>query len=562
MAIQIYWVVYANGAGKPSNDQIRLGQNSSGAAALKSGSATYTAGGTLTFPPAITGLTANTPYQEAFVAYDDVALTYNTSVESAAITTLAATITGTSTGTFTLSGASTGALGITGTSTDAFTLTGVSTGTIAQATTSGTSTGTFTLTGVSTGLIAQATTSGTSTGTFTLTGTATGTIVAGGVVDPPWANVVTLLHNDGAGVNFVDSSQYNWTITNVSATHGTPAKFGDAAQLFPGYFSIDGTNPAFAFGTDDLTVELQIYKATVGRGFFIGWTGPGGDFRLGLNSSFNDLDFSLPGGGSGRTVTTLTNSAYTWIVVTRAAGRWTIWQNLAQVWTDASGPASSSTPSGPMYYGRDATGNSIAGGLLDEVRITKGLALYTQANPPTTLPTAPYPDGGPITGISGLSTGVFTLTGTATGTIAVVADTGNSFGTFTLTGTSTGKLGLSATSTGTFTLAGTSTGTISRSMTGTSDVLFTLTGLSTGIIGDGGLCPGLPPGWVMTKVLETVPNPNGPNFALPYFVRWTYITTDENGQFVCASGADTDCCAQAHAMAEQRTQKRPYNEAI
>ena len=66
----------------------------------------------------------------------------------------------------------------------------------------------------------------------------------------------------------------------------------------------------------------------------------------------------------------------------------------------------------------------------------------------------------------------------------------------------------------------------------------------------------------MTKVLEDVPNPNGPNFALPYFRRWTYITTDENGQFVCASGADTDCCAQAHAMAEQRTQQRPYNEAI
>jgi len=91
MAITIYWVVYANGAGKPSNDQIRLGQNSGGTAALESGSALYTAGGTLTFPPVITVLAPNTAYQEAFVAYDDVALTYSNSVESATITTEAIT---------------------------------------------------------------------------------------------------------------------------------------------------------------------------------------------------------------------------------------------------------------------------------------------------------------------------------------------------------------------------------------------------------------------------------------------------------------------------------------
>jgi hypothetical protein len=85
MAITIYWVVYANGAGKPSNDQIRLGQNASGGPALRSGSGPYTAGGTYTFPPTITGLDPNTAYQEAFVSWDGA--TYGNSVESAAITT-------------------------------------------------------------------------------------------------------------------------------------------------------------------------------------------------------------------------------------------------------------------------------------------------------------------------------------------------------------------------------------------------------------------------------------------------------------------------------------------
>jgi len=92
MATTIYWVVYANGAGLPSNDQIRLGQNSSGGAALASGSAAYTSPGTYTFPPAFTGLSPNTPYQEAFVAYDDVALAYSNRVESATITTTGGTV--------------------------------------------------------------------------------------------------------------------------------------------------------------------------------------------------------------------------------------------------------------------------------------------------------------------------------------------------------------------------------------------------------------------------------------------------------------------------------------
>lgn len=71
----------------------------------------------------------------------------------------------------------------------------------------------------------------------------------------------------------------------------------------------------------------------------------------------------------------------------------------------------------------------------------------------------------------------------------------------------------------------------------------------------------LPPGWVITKTLEEVPNPNIPQFALPGFVRWTYICTDQNNQFVCASGSEDDCINQAQAMAESRTQQQPYNEA-
>jgi len=69
----------------------------------------------------------------------------------------------------------------------------------------------------------------------------------------------------------------------------------------------------------------------------------------------------------------------------------------------------------------------------------------------------------------------------------------------------------------------------------------------------------LPPGWVITPLVETVPNPNvGTPAAGPYFVRQTYICTDAAGGYVCSSGALEDCQSQAQAMAQARTQQQPY----
>ena len=68
----------------------------------------------------------------------------------------------------------------------------------------------------------------------------------------------------------------------------------------------------------------------------------------------------------------------------------------------------------------------------------------------------------------------------------------------------------------------------------------------------------LPDGWVITKTLESVPNPNfssGVPYGLPFFTRWTYICTDENDQFVCASGSEEDCQTQALTMAQSQTQR-------
>lgn len=65
----------------------------------------------------------------------------------------------------------------------------------------------------------------------------------------------------------------------------------------------------------------------------------------------------------------------------------------------------------------------------------------------------------------------------------------------------------------------------------------------------------LPPGWVITEVLETVPDPNRRTSG---FVRRTFVCNDQNNQFVCASGALEDCEAQALSMAQCWSQKQPY----
>jgi|PlaIllAssembly_1097288.scaffolds.fasta_scaffold00028_25 hypothetical protein len=65
----------------------------------------------------------------------------------------------------------------------------------------------------------------------------------------------------------------------------------------------------------------------------------------------------------------------------------------------------------------------------------------------------------------------------------------------------------------------------------------------------------IPADWTITKTLEEVPATNaGTAYSSAPFVRWTYICTDENDQFVCASGSEPDCEAQALSMFQSQTQ--------
>src|SRR5574337_299345 len=88
MAVTLYWVAYADGGGAPTGAQIVAGQDSTGSAALASGSEAYSGAGTYDEATAITSLAASTAYRVAGVAFDGTS--YSDVAVSAAITTLAA----------------------------------------------------------------------------------------------------------------------------------------------------------------------------------------------------------------------------------------------------------------------------------------------------------------------------------------------------------------------------------------------------------------------------------------------------------------------------------------
>jgi hypothetical protein len=68
----------------------------------------------------------------------------------------------------------------------------------------------------------------------------------------------------------------------------------------------------------------------------------------------------------------------------------------------------------------------------------------------------------------------------------------------------------------------------------------------------------IPASWTITKTLEEVPATNaGTAYSSAPFMRWTYICTDENGDYVCASGAEEDCQAQALTMYQSSLQANP-----
>lgn len=222
--------------------------------------------------------------------------------------------------------------------------------------------------------------------------------------DAYYGNVSLLLHADGTGSTFIDSSLSNlsFSATGDATQSATQSKFGGKSLYLSGsssYISAPNT-PAANFGGDNFTIELWMRASAQGLAPIIHQTSQSGSqgwilWNFDLVSATNatrKLAFFL----NGTNVVFATSSdayvdnEWTHIAVVRSGNTVTIYSNGTSVGsTTFSGSVAS--PSTPLMIGGIISGQSwdttkYFTGYIDDVRITKGVARSI------TVPTAAFPD--------------------------------------------------------------------------------------------------------------------------------------------------------------------------
>ena len=218
--------------------------------------------------------------------------------------------------------------------------------------------------------------------------------------DIPASATLLLLHGDVSP--FVDSSQYATPITNnnsVGSNTGT-TKFGAASMQFnntnSNYLSLS-SSLTYSFGTSDFTIEFWLnYGSLAGSNVAI---------MGNLQGSFTTNSWLILYYNSNSKISLLTNNqgnVYASVATTTTANTWTHFAfvrngNALYVFingtiTSYSTYFSSNTSldggvSQPLYIGHGGGTDTKYTGYIDEIRITKGYALYTGNFVP---PAAPF----------------------------------------------------------------------------------------------------------------------------------------------------------------------------
>ena len=240
---------------------------------------------------------------------------------------------------------------------------------------------------------------------ITLTGLYEGT-PGGGATDEFFSNVKFLGSFDGSDAATSasdDAGLRTLTFSNGAALSTSVKKFGTASlKIDPDDDQANAkvlteSTSDFAFGTDDLTIELWFYKTVNAYGFLFDMRG-GGDttntdgLYVTMGGGGNtELDLGLNRSNIIRTnMDAISNDQWHHYAVTKAS-------NTYRVFIDGALQASASNSTNldqnkPIMIGNQH-GNSSAGysfnGYIDEFRITKGTARYTEA---FTAPTSAFPE--------------------------------------------------------------------------------------------------------------------------------------------------------------------------
>ena len=245
------------------------------------------------------------------------------------------------------------------------------------------------------------------------------------ISDPYFKNTVLVLHGDATPFT-ADASTNKFQISAV----GTPsANVNNPLQ--PGYYSgnFDGsgyylsvpTNAVFNFGAGAYTVEMWIYPT-----IFPSVSAQLNMFQMGTHAGGgNFLEFGLYNdAGSVKLTYQLYNTSYKIVVQTQVLPSTNKWYHIAMIFTGSTAYTSLDgiLSTGVAYSGSDApTGQTVYigawnasvpyfTGYMSNLRVVKGVAVYTGAFTPPTAPLAATQSAGTnIAAITGTSTSLLAL---------------------------------------------------------------------------------------------------------------------------------------------------------
>lgn len=220
--------------------------------------------------------------------------------------------------------------------------------------------------------------------------------------DPNFENVVLLLHGDGTngGQNntFVDSSTNNFSITrNGNTTQGSLSPYGN---LWSNYF--DGTgdalsapaNVAFSYGTGDFTYEAWIYPTVDGSAttyrLIMGAGGPGQQDQFSINNSGTRTLIYFDGVTAFVTANQFTLNVWNHVAVSRNSGTLRIFIN-GVLGVSGSSTANITIGGSNTFWVGNRSGGAESPqqafiGYISNVRVLKGVGLYTTNFTPSTAP--------------------------------------------------------------------------------------------------------------------------------------------------------------------------------
>ena len=219
------------------------------------------------------------------------------------------------------------------------------------------------------------------------------------------ASVNLMIHGDvGTGTSFEDSSPSKHTITTSgNTTHSSAqSKFSGGSIYFDGtgdYLTI-ADHADWTFGTGDFTIDLWIYPTTIGSGGNKNYIGTNPNQYLAFASNYSGGLLFYYGNGSwtstpAATSNVVVNDAWQHVAVSRSGGTVYLFHNGVLI-TSRSQSTSIDPPNIEIgAYGGGASDLFV--GYMDEVRITKGTALWTHAFTPPTRRNL----NGPVVDLSG-----------------------------------------------------------------------------------------------------------------------------------------------------------------